>query len=204
MNTRDSISAPGGGGGQGAGELLARVRRIKLVVLDVDGVLTDGGLYLDDDGRQIKRFQVRDGLGIRLLRENGIEVGLITARRSRLVELRGGELQVAFVHQGIRDKWACLARELAQRGLGAGECAYMGDDLVDLAVLARVGLACAPADAHAEVRQRVHWIAPQGGGQGAVRALADLLLQVQGCWERVVASMLGEFQEERGVAGGHG
>lgn len=166
-----------------------RARRIRLLALDVDGVLTDGGLYLTDRGEQMKRFQVRDGLGIRLLRDNGVGVGVVTARRSQLVELRARELNLDFVHQGVKDKWATLSEELANRNIPPDECAYMGDDLVDLGVLGQVGLAAAPSDAHEEVRQRVHWVAPLGGGQGAVRALADLILKAQGRWEAVLAAM---------------
>ena len=169
---------------------LKRAAAVRLVVLDVDGVLTDGGLYLDDDNRQSKRFFVRDGLGIRLLIDAGIAVGLITGRRSKVVEHRAAELNLSFFHQGVDDKGPQLDAELKARGLEAAACAYMGDDLIDLGVLSRVGLATAPADAVQEVRDRVHWVAPHGGGHGAVRALAEGILSAQGRWAESVERFL--------------
>lgn len=173
-----------------SGELAQRAARIRLLALDVDGVLTDGGLYLDDAGLQGKRFHVRDGLGMRLLREAGLQVGIITARKSKLVEQRAEELKLAFVRQGAHRKWAALEEEMNRAGLTPEACAYMGDDLVDLGVLTRVGLAAAPADAHPEVAARVHWQASTGGGRGAVRELAEGILHAQGAWEGIVARML--------------
>lgn len=169
---------------------LERAAKVRLVVLDVDGVLTDGGLYLDDDSRQAKRFFVRDGLGLRLLIDSGVAVGLITGRKSQLVDHRAQELRLSFCHQGVDDKWPRLETELKQRGLDVTACAYMGDDLIDLGILSRVGLAAAPADAVPEVRDRVHWTAPRGGGRGAVRDLAEGILRAQGRWEGLVEGFL--------------
>lgn len=160
-----------------------------MVVLDVDGVLTDGGIYLDSHGVESKRFSVRDGLGMRLLRQAGLTVGLLTARQSRMVEQRAEELSLSFVHQGVKDKWACLQQELHHAALSPRHCAYMGDDLIDLQVLQQVGLAAAPADADAEVLRRVHWVATQKGGQGAVREMAENLLRTQNRWHDILSSM---------------
>ncbi|MBF0147410.1 MAG: phenylphosphate carboxylase subunit delta [Magnetococcales bacterium] len=163
-------------------------RNIRILALDVDGVLTDGVIHLDADGHEHKRFHVTDGLGIRLLLEAGIKVGLITARNSRAVARRAEELSLSFVHQGIRsDKWTCLKEELSRSGFEPAQCACMGDDLIDLPILCRVGLATAPFDARPEVRQRVHWVANAPGGRGAVRELAEGLLMAQGRWENLVA-----------------
>ncbi|MEO5363352.1 MAG: HAD-IIIA family hydrolase [Magnetococcus sp. DMHC-8] len=167
-----------------------RAMAVRMVALDVDGVLTDGGIFLDGNGMESKRFHVRDGLGIRLLREAGLLVGLVTARHSPAVAQRARELSMTFVHQGIRDKWACLQQELAKARLTPAHCAYMGDDLLDLAVLHRVGLATAPADADGEVRQRAHWVSTAAGGQGAVRELAENLLRTQNRWGNMVEAFL--------------
>lgn len=164
-----------------------RAKPVRMVVLDVDGVLTDGGIYLDDNGLESKRFDVRDGMGIRLLRQAGLSVGVVTARRSRSVAKRAEELALTFVHQGVQDKWSCLQQELRRAGIEPYQCAYMGDDLVDLGVLQRVGLATAPLDAVGEVRHRVHWVATHHGGRGAVRELAENLLHTQARWQAVIA-----------------
>lgn len=166
-----------------------RAAPVRMVVLDVDGVLTDGGIYLDNHGVETKRFYVRDGLGMRLLLQAGFMVGLITARQSDLVAHRARELSLSFVHQGVKDKWVCLQQELHKAALTPMQCAYMGDDLVDLRVLQQVGLATAPADADQEVCDRVHWVAPRDGGRGAVRALAEQLLHTQGRWDAIVSTM---------------
>ncbi len=175
-------------------DLQARLRRVRLLALDVDGVLTDGGIIHSDGGAGLvesKRFYVRDGLGLRLLLKRDIKVGLITARRSELVAHRASELQLAFVHQGIRHKRDCLLRELDRNDLTLEECTFMGDDLQDLPVLTQVGFSSAPADAQPEVRDRVHWVAPKKGGRGAVRDLAELLLKAQGHWEGIVEKYAG-------------
>ncbi|MBF0625342.1 MAG: hypothetical protein HQL82_11120 [Magnetococcales bacterium] len=169
-------------------EAVRRARAVRLVVLDVDGVLTDGGLYLLEDGGEAKRFHVRDGQGIRSLIEAGIPVGWITARQSKLVERRARELDISFLHQGVQRKWTLLDGILGERRLPPEACAYMGDDLVDLETLGRVGLAAAPADAHPEVLGAAHWIAAAAGGQGAVRELADGILLHQGRWEAILAA----------------
>ncbi|MBF0154757.1 MAG: HAD hydrolase family protein [Magnetococcales bacterium] len=160
--------------------------------MDVDGVLTDGGIYyMDCEGMEAKRFHARDGLGIRLLLESGLFVGWITARRSELVRKRAGELGISFLHQGATDKWSCLQDRLREMGLTAENCAYMGDDLVDLAVMHHVGLAAVPGDAHPEAVRAAHWVASAGGGRGAVRELIDAILHIQGHWPAIMARMTG-------------
>jgi len=155
----------------------SRAARVRLVVLDVDGVLTDGRLYFGADGEALKVFDVRDGHGVRLLREAGVGVALLSSRASPIVARRASELDIAPVLQGERDKLAGLNRLLASTGVAAADCAYMGDDWPDLPVLAQVGFAAAVADAAPEVRRAAHWIAPAAGGRGAVRALAEYVLR---------------------------
>lgn len=154
-----------------------RAARVRLVVLDVDGVLTDGRLYFGADGEALKVFDVRDGYGVRLLREAGLGVALLSSRASPIVERRADELDISPVLQGERDKLAGLDRLLRSVGVPAAECAYLGDDWPDLPVMARVGFAAAVADAAPEVRRAAHWVAPAGGGRGAVRALAEFVLR---------------------------
>ena len=167
-----SIRRPSGRPAQAA----LRAARVRLVILDVDGVLTDGRLYFGADGEALKVFDVRDGHGVHLLRQAGLGVALLSARSSPIVAQRAGELDIAPVLQGERDKLAGLDRLLAQTGATAARCAYMGDDLPDLPVMAKVGFAAAVADAVPEVRRAAHWIAQAEGGRGAVRALAEYVL----------------------------
>ncbi|MBF0177943.1 MAG: HAD-IIIA family hydrolase [Magnetococcales bacterium] len=167
--------------------------------MDVDGVLTDGGIYyMDCEGLEAKRFHARDGLGIKLLLESGLFVGWITARSSELVRKRAGELGITFLHQGAIDKWGCLQNRLREMGLEADQCAYMGDDLVDLGVMQRVGLAAVPGDAHPEAVRAAHWVAQAGGGRGAVRELIDGILQVQGHWPTIMARLTGSGSGQGG------
>jgi 3-deoxy-D-manno-octulosonate 8-phosphate phosphatase (KDO 8-P phosphatase) len=154
-----------------------RAARVRLVILDVDGVLTDGRLYFGPDGEALKVFDVRDGHGVRLLREAGLGVALLSSRSSPIVARRAEELDMAPVLQGERDKLAGLTRLLASTRVAAQECAYMGDDWPDLPVLAQVGFAAAVADAAPQVRRAAHWVAPAAGGRGAVRALAEYVLR---------------------------
>ncbi|MFT4198426.1 MAG: phenylphosphate carboxylase subunit delta, partial [Pseudoxanthomonas sp.] len=146
--------------------LLARARRVRLACFDVDGTLTDGGLFLDADGREGKTFHVRDGLGLVLLRRAGLQVALVTARQGGVVAHRGAELRID-VHQGVRDKLACVRGLCAGAGHGLDEVMFMGDDLPDLTVLREVGLAVAPADVHPWVAAAVHWRTGARGGHGA-------------------------------------
>ena len=170
--------------------LARRANGVRFVALDVDGVLTDGRLYFGARGEALKAFDVRDGLGIRLLRDVGIEVAIVTGRSSRIVAARARDLGIHKVLQGQRDKHAGLKRLLAQAAVSERECAYMGDDWPDLPVLAAVGFAATVADAPEEIKRRVHWVAPSPGGRGAVRDLARLVLRAQGRFDSLLRAAL--------------
>jgi 3-deoxy-D-manno-octulosonate 8-phosphate phosphatase (KDO 8-P phosphatase) len=158
--------------------LVARAARIRLVLLDVDGVLTDGRLYYGADGEALKAFDVKDGHGIVLLRDQ-VDFGVISGRPAKASQRRLEELRVKHLVFGQRDKLAGYA-ELAHLAIPDAEVAYMGDDVNDLPLLARVGLSACPADAREEVREAVHFVARAPGGRGAVRELCDLILRAKG------------------------
>lgn len=170
-------------------ELTERAARVRLLIFDVDGVLTDGGLYYGDGGEVMKRFDVKDGHGIVLARLAGLRTAILTARTSTIVATRGQELGMAAIFQGRRDKTAGLGELLAQLQVPPGECAYMGDDINDLGPLSLVGLSACPADAVPEVRQEVHYIARNRGGHGAARELVELCLKASGQWDATVRHM---------------
>ncbi|HQR19942.1 MAG TPA: HAD-IIIA family hydrolase [Burkholderiaceae bacterium] len=157
-----------------------RAARVRLVVLDVDGVLTDGRLYYGPAGEEMKVFDVRDGHGIRMLLSRGIEVAILSARNSPIVERRARELGITRVLQGRGDKAAAFRELLAATQVAAEEAAFVGDDLPDLPVLRQAGFAATVEDARNEVRTVAHWIAPQRGGRAAVRAIAEFILRAQG------------------------
>jgi 3-deoxy-D-manno-octulosonate 8-phosphate phosphatase (KDO 8-P phosphatase) len=161
-------------------DILARAARVKLALFDVDGVLTDGRLIYSDDGREVKAFHVRDGLGLKRLIANGIEVAIVTARMSPMVTERTAELGIAHVYQGQADKLACYRELLHALKLEAADTCYCGDDLPDLRVMAAAGLSIAVADAHPWVSERAHWRTAHTGGAGAAREVCDLLLAAQG------------------------
>lgn len=170
--------------------LQRRAARVRLLGLDVDGVLTDGRLYFGARGETLKAFDVRDGFGLQLLRAAGVELAIITGRRSPIVATRARDLGIVHVLQGQRDKHAGLQRLLRATGVDAGECAFMGDDWPDLSVLAAVGLAAAVADAAPEVRRVAHWVAASPGGRGAVRELCTLILRAQGRFDGLLQAAL--------------
>ncbi len=179
----------------------ASAERIRLVILDVDGVMTDGGIYLGatESGEpvEMKRFEIQDGLGIRLMRSAGIEVAIITGRESDAVRLRAQELEITECHQDRSAAKLPIARELLERyGIGWDEVAYIGDDLPDLPVFRHVGLAAAVANATPEVRALAHWVATRRGGHGAVREFAEALLQARGEWSRQVEAYVREREGE--------
>ena len=168
-------------------DIRERAARVRLALFDVDGVLTDGRLFYSDDGRELKAFHVHDGLGLKRLMANGIEVGIITTRMSHMVTERTAELGIAHVYQGHDDKLACYEQLIHALKLEPEQVCYCGDDLPDLKVMTRVGLSVAVANAHAWVRERAHWRTRQAGGDGAVREVCDLLLAAQGKAESELA-----------------
>jgi 3-deoxy-D-manno-octulosonate 8-phosphate phosphatase (KDO 8-P phosphatase) len=160
---------------------------IELFLLDVDGVLTDGRVIYTDSAEQVKQFDVRDGTGLRWLMRAGIKVGLLTGRHSHALKHRAENLGVSMLYQDVKVKLPALEAILADLELDPGQVAYMGDDLVDLPVMNRVGLALCPADAEWALRQAAHWVVPRPGGFGAVRLACEAILRAQGKWDEITA-----------------
>lgn len=159
---------------------LARAKDIKLVLLDVDGVLTSGNLLYTGDSAESKSFNTQDGFGLRLLLEAGISTGVITARKSTVVERRAEELKMTYIYQGASNKNSAFREIMSQSGLKPYQIAYMGDDWLDLVLLQQVGLAVTPANGVKEVKEVVHYVTERTGGCGAVRDLCDLIIEGQG------------------------
>jgi len=159
--------------------LRERASKIRMLVLDVDGVLTDGKLYFDHEGNETKAFDTRDGMGIKSLQRAGVEVAVITGRQSGAVTHRMAQLGVRHVYQGREDKLDVFLELLGITGLDAAQVCYAGDDWIDLPVLIRAGLAVTVADAEEFVKQRAHWITRRDGGDGAVREICNLILVAQ-------------------------
>jgi 3-deoxy-D-manno-octulosonate 8-phosphate phosphatase (KDO 8-P phosphatase) len=174
-------------GTQPASEAAARVR---LMIFDVDGVLTDGSLQFSADGETMKTFNVLDGHGIKMLQQSGISVAIITARQSPIVARRAADLAIAQVRQGVHDKLAAFRDLLAENRLTEADCGFMGDDVIDLPVLSRAGFAASVPNGHEEVRKRVHYVTQANGGCGAVREVCDYLLRAQGKFEAALAPYL--------------
>jgi len=168
-------------------EVQERAKGIRLLILDVDGVLTDGSLYFGPGGEALKVFHVRDGQGIKMAQRAGIEVAFLSGRRSDAAYHRARELGITRFHEGLRDKVVVLEEIMAAMQIGPAEVAAVGDDLVDLPHMRRVGLAVAVADAGPEVKAAAHWVTTLPGGKGAVREVCDLLLKAQGKWEEAVS-----------------
>jgi len=172
-------------------EVVAKARRVLMIALDADGVLTDGSITVLADGGEARSFHSRDGLGVKLGQKCGLKFAIVSGRSSRVVEARGKELGFVAVEQGIADKAACLARLAEREGIPLDAVCYMGDDLVDLPALRLAGLSAAPADADAHVLRLVDWTSVAGGGRGAVRELIDLVLEARGAWERATGAYFG-------------
>ena len=162
-----------------------RAQKIHLLLLDVDGVLTDGRIAYDGTGREIKFFDVKDGQGIKFLQGGGIEVGILSSRESRAVKKRAEELGIRLVRQKVQDKQEELAAIQRERKLTGEEIAYVGDDWVDLPLFSRVGLAVAVADSIPELKRKAHYITRSPGGCGAVREIGEAILKAQGKWGQV-------------------
>jgi 3-deoxy-D-manno-octulosonate 8-phosphate phosphatase (KDO 8-P phosphatase) len=171
-------------------DVYARARGIRLAIFDVDGVMTDGGLHYHDSGAETKIFDVRDGLGLKSLQQSGVELAIITSRRSTCVARRAENLGIELLFQGIEHKLGAFQELAASLGLEARHCAYMGDDWVDLPVLTRCGLALSVPEAPAAVRSRVHYVTQAGGGRGAVREACELIMQAQGTFDSQLAAYL--------------
>jgi 3-deoxy-D-manno-octulosonate 8-phosphate phosphatase (KDO 8-P phosphatase) len=171
----------------------AKASKIKLLLFDVDGVLTDGKILLHADGSESKQFDIKDGTGMIWAQRAGLTVGLLSARTSAATGQRAAQLGITLVHQGVASKLESYEQIVDSLLLEDEQVAYMGDDVLDLPVLVRVGLATAPADAVEDVRSRVHWVSTAKGGQGAARDLIEVILRAQGRWE----ALLAEYVEEQ-------
>lgn len=167
-----------------------KATRVRLLLLDVDGVLTDGGIFIDDRGIETKRFDVRDGQGITLLRRAAIEVGFITGRFSNVVRVRARELGVKIVYQRVEKKLEVYQRVRERSRLADESIAYIGDDIADVPILRQTGLAIVVQDAWAGVKRHADYVTKAAGGRGAVREVAELLLTAQGCWKELTESQL--------------
>ena len=169
-------------------ELLERAARIRLVIFDIDGVLTDGRLFFDQAGQEYKGFHSRDGLGIKLLRKSGVETAVISGRYSASVEKRMDSLGVNHIYQGYQDKLPALEALCRELQLEPDQIAHVGDDLLDVPVLRRVGLAVGVSDSHPCILPYLHWLTPRPGGAGAARDVCDLVMKAQGTLDRILAS----------------
>lgn len=166
--------------------LKKKAKKIKLLILDVDGVLTDGKIILDSTGTETKAFNIHDGHGIRLLHDAGIKVAIITGRQSKVVEIRAGELGITDVYQNARDKKAVYKELLQKCNLKDEDAAFVGDDLIDVPILKSVGLAVAVSNGVDEAKKYAHMITKKAGGEGAVREVIDFIIKAQGKWVKVV------------------
>jgi 3-deoxy-D-manno-octulosonate 8-phosphate phosphatase (KDO 8-P phosphatase) len=174
-----------------APDLIAAAKNIRLIAFDVDGVMTDGGLYLSDSGEEIKRYNTLDGHGLKMLQASGVIPAIITGRTSRTVELRAKNLGIVHVFQGVENKLDALRALLAQLHLSSEAAAFMGDDVVDLPAMLHVGFALSVPDAPAVVRERAHYVTARRGGHGAVREVCELLMTAQGTLDAQLAPYLG-------------
>ena len=171
-------------------DLLERMRRLKLMIFDVDGVLTDGTLYFSESGAELKAFNARDGHGLKMLKESGVEIAILSARRSRAVDVRAAELGISLVEQGVADKVKGFESLIARARAAAESAGYMGDDLIDMPVLGRCGFAASVPEAPAFVRERVHHVTRAPGGRGAVREVCELIMRAQDTLDRAIARQL--------------
>lgn len=171
-------------------DILEKAKNIELVIFDVDGVMTDGSLFMGDEGEEYKAFNSLDGHGMRMLHEGGVQSAIITGRSSQVVKHRMNDLGVNLVYQGYRDKRPAFETLLEKVKLKHDQVAYVGDDVVDLPIMSQVGLAIAVQDAHPFVKQHAHWITTRGGGRGAVRDVCEMLLEARGLLAEKLASYL--------------
>lgn len=168
-------------------DMAQKIKTVSFLILDVDGVLTDGRIIIDDLGNETKQFHVRDGHGLKLLMRLGIEVIILTGRTSQVVEHRARELGIEEIHQGAKNKLDVLQEIMAKRGISGEHIAYIGDDIVDIPVFRKVGFAVAVADASEDAKEAADYITKNGGGKGAVREICELILKIQNKWDAVVS-----------------
>ena len=166
-----------------------KAKDVKLVILDVDGVMTDGRIVIDDNGLEQRNFDIKDGFGVVALQMTGVEVAIITSKKSGSVRHRAEELKIKRFHEGIRKKTEPYEQILAEMGITDAQVAYVGDDLVDLAMMKRVGLPIAVADAVDEVREAAAYVTRARGGHGAVREAAEMILKAQGKWDAILSKI---------------
>jgi 3-deoxy-D-manno-octulosonate 8-phosphate phosphatase (KDO 8-P phosphatase) len=173
-------------------DLIRRLQNIKLLILDVDGVMTDGGLTIGDDGQEYKTFHAHDGLGMKLLKASGVSLAIITGRTSNVVKKRAESTGVTHFYQGAEDKLEAFRDLMQSSGLQAEQCAFMGDDVVDLPPMLQCGLAIAVPDSPRLLLERVHYVTRKAGGHGAVREVCELIMQAQGSFDAQMAQFLTE------------
>lgn len=171
-------------------DIIEKAKKLKLLILDVDGVLTDGRLFFDDKGKEYKCFHARDGHGIKLLRQTGVEVAVISGRKSNSVALRMKSLGIEYVYQGHENKIAAFNDIIQSLSIEPEQAAHVGDDLLDLPVMTRVGLSIAVNDANDSVIEYADWCTKMPGGQGAVREVCDFIMQSQGTFESILKSYM--------------
>ncbi|TAJ80433.1 MAG: phenylphosphate carboxylase subunit delta [Gallionellaceae bacterium] len=170
--------------------IVEKILPIRLIAFDVDGILTDGGLYLSDSGEEFKRFNSLDGHGLKMLKKSGVELAIITGRTSRCVEMRAQNLGITHLYQGVEKKWDVMQHLLGKLGLAPEVAAFMGDDVVDLPVMTRVGLALTVPKAPTAVLDRAHYTTKHDGGYGAVREVCELIMSAQGTLNAQLAPFL--------------
>lgn len=166
-----------------------KARSVKLIILDVDGVMTDGRIIIDDNGVESRHFDIKDGLGVVALQMTGVEAAIITSKKSGAVRHRAEELKIRRFHEGIRKKTEPYEQIIAEMGIGDAEVCYVGDDLVDLSLMKRVGFPVAVADAVEEVKAAAAYVTRAPGGRGAVREVAEVILKAQGKWEAILSKI---------------
>lgn len=171
-------------------DIYDKAAAIRLIVFDVDGVLTDGSLFIGDDGQEYKAFNSKDGHGMVMLQESGVQIAIITGRTSEVVRIRMASLGIEHLYQGKREKLPAYEELKRQTGLDDQQIAYVGDDVVDLPVMTRVGLAIAVQDAHALAKQHAHWVTASGGGRGAAREACELIMDAQGTLQQALQAYI--------------
>lgn len=171
-------------------DILEKAANIKLIIFDIDGVLTTGALFIGDDGQEYKAFNSKDGHGLRMLQDGGVEVAIITGRTSNVVKHRAHDLGITRIYQGKREKYPAYLELLEETGLSPEDIAYVGDDVVDLPVMTQVGLAICVQDAHHFVKKHAHWVTESNGGCGAGREVCELILEARGQLQSMLESYI--------------